>query len=82
MEPTRTLICSGRVSMLAVLGWFHVAGGWHFIGDFALGERVSDNPLINLTQLPMAGLWQALPSRGLALARIAERTWHLYRMRD
>jgi len=51
----------GRVAMLAVLGWFHVAGGWHFIGDAANGyERVSDNPLINLTQLPMGGLWQVL----------------------
>merc|ERR1719181_1277197 len=36
----------GRVSMLACLGWFHVAAGWHFIGDFASGYRVSDNPLI------------------------------------
>eukprot|EP00929_Paragymnodinium_shiwhaense_P123108 TRINITY_DN965_c0_g5_i1.p1 TRINITY_DN965_c0_g5~~TRINITY_DN965_c0_g5_i1.p1 ORF type:complete len:296 (-),score=73.24 TRINITY_DN965_c0_g5_i1:160-1047(-) len=48
----------GRVSMLAVLGWFHVAGGWHFIGDFALGYRASDNPLINVQQLPMGGMWQ------------------------
>eukprot|EP00929_Paragymnodinium_shiwhaense_P123106 TRINITY_DN965_c0_g2_i2.p1 TRINITY_DN965_c0_g2~~TRINITY_DN965_c0_g2_i2.p1 ORF type:complete len:296 (-),score=91.86 TRINITY_DN965_c0_g2_i2:184-1071(-) len=48
----------GRVSMLAVLGWFHVAGGWHFIGDFANGYRVSDNPLINVQQLSMGGMWQ------------------------
>eukprot|EP00929_Paragymnodinium_shiwhaense_P123109 TRINITY_DN965_c0_g6_i1.p2 TRINITY_DN965_c0_g6~~TRINITY_DN965_c0_g6_i1.p2 ORF type:complete len:317 (-),score=84.97 TRINITY_DN965_c0_g6_i1:163-1056(-) len=48
----------GRVGMLAVLGWFHVAGGWHFIGDFALGYRASDNPLINVQQLPMGGMWQ------------------------
>merc|ERR1712232_10853 len=48
----------GRVSMLAVLGWMHVAAGWHFIGDAALGYRVSDNPLINVQQLPMGGMWQ------------------------
>jgi len=48
----------GRVSMLAVLGWAHVAGGWHFIGDAALGYRASDDPLINISQLPMGGLWQ------------------------
>ncbi|CAE8640628.1 unnamed protein product [Polarella glacialis] len=44
--------------MAAVLGWFHVAAGYHFIGDAAAGERVSDNPLINVTQLPMGGMWQ------------------------
>jgi light-harvesting complex I chlorophyll a/b binding protein 1 len=50
----------GRTAMLAVLGWFHVAAGWHFIGDFAVGERVSDNPLVNVTQLPMGGAWQVV----------------------
>jgi hypothetical protein len=49
----------GRVAMLACLGWAHVAGGWHFIGDAANGYvRVSDDPLINVTQLPMGGMWQ------------------------
>jgi hypothetical protein len=49
----------GRVAMLACLGWFHVAAGWHFIGDAANGYvRVSDDPLINVTQLPMGGMWQ------------------------
>jgi len=50
-----------RVSMLATLGWIHVAGGWHFIGDAANGYvRVSDDPLINVTQLSMGGAWQVL----------------------
>ncbi|CAE8633895.1 unnamed protein product [Polarella glacialis] len=48
----------GRVAMAAVLGWFHVAAGYHALGDAAAGERVSDNPLINVTQLPMGGMWQ------------------------
>jgi len=47
-----------RVSMLAVVGWLHVSGGWHFIGDAAAGFRVSDDPLVNVTQVPMGGLWQ------------------------
>jgi len=50
----------GRVAMLACLGWFHVAGGWHPIGDAAARTRVSDNPLVNVTQLPMAGAWQVV----------------------
>jgi len=50
-----------RVAMLAVLGWIHVAGGWHFIGDAANGYvRVSDDPLINVTQLSMGGAWQVV----------------------
>jgi len=48
----------GRVSMLACLGWFHVAAGWHPIGDAAAGARVSDDPLVNMTQLSMGGAWQ------------------------
>jgi len=48
----------GRVSMLACLGWFHVAAGWHPIGDAAARTRVSDNPLINVTQLPIGGAFQ------------------------
>merc|ERR1719436_1499899 len=48
----------GRVSMLAILGWFHVAAGWHPIGDAAARTRVSDNPLINVTQLPIGGAFQ------------------------
>jgi len=47
-----------RVSMLAVVGWLHVSAGWHFIGDFAAGFRVSDDPLVNVTQVPMGGMWQ------------------------
>lgn len=48
----------GRVSMLACLGWFHVAAGWHPIGDAAARTRVSDDPLINVTQLPIGGAFQ------------------------
>merc|ERR1711966_629477 len=51
---------NGRVAMLAVLGWFHVAAGYHPIGDAAARTRVSDDPLINATQLPMAGAWQVV----------------------
>jgi len=50
----------GRVSMLACLGWFHNAAGWHPIGDFANGVRVSDDPLIAVTQMPMGGIWQVV----------------------
>eukprot|EP00440_Ansanella_granifera_P002395 gb/GFBE01002601.1/.p1 GENE.gb/GFBE01002601.1/~~gb/GFBE01002601.1/.p1 ORF type:complete len:237 (+),score=71.21 gb/GFBE01002601.1/:1-711(+) len=50
----------GRVAMLACLGWFHVAAGWHFIGDFAIGERTSNNPLIAVTQMPMGSVWQVV----------------------
>merc|ERR1711879_94896 len=50
----------GRVAMLACLGWFHVAAGWHPIGDYAVGVRLSNDPLVNLTQLPMGGAWQVV----------------------
>ena len=30
----------GRVAMLAVLGWFHVAAGYHIVGDYAVGEHL------------------------------------------
>jgi len=50
----------GRVSMLAVLGWIHVAAGWHPIGDAAARTRVSDNPLVNVTQLPIGGVFQVV----------------------
>jgi len=50
----------GRVAMLAVLGWFHVAAGYHIVGDYAVGEHLNNNPLINLTQMPMGGIWQVL----------------------
>eukprot|EP00933_Yihiella_yeosuensis_P071031 TRINITY_DN7921_c0_g1_i11.p1 TRINITY_DN7921_c0_g1~~TRINITY_DN7921_c0_g1_i11.p1 ORF type:complete len:503 (+),score=111.55 TRINITY_DN7921_c0_g1_i11:67-1509(+) len=50
----------GRTAMLACLGWFHVASGVHYIGDFANGEKVSDDPLINLTQLSMGGAMQVV----------------------
>jgi len=46
--------------MLAVLGWFHVATGWHPIGDAAARMRVSDDPLINYTQLPIGGAFQVV----------------------
>eukprot|EP00438_Fugacium_kawagutii_P011242 Skav211183 [mRNA] locus=scaffold884:171513:172211:+ [translate_table: standard] len=50
----------GRVAMLAVLGWFHVAAGYHIVGDYAVGEHLDNNPLVNLTQLPMGGVWQVV----------------------
>jgi len=50
----------GRVCMLACLGWFHVAAGWHPVGDAAARMRVSDDPLINVTQLPMGGAFQVV----------------------
>jgi len=49
-----------RVSMLAIIGWLHVSAGWHFIGDAAAGFRVSDDPLVNVTQVPMGGMWQLI----------------------
>jgi len=49
-----------RVSMLAVVGWLHVSGGWHPIGDAAAGFRVSDDPLVNVTQTTMGGMWQLI----------------------
>ncbi|CAE7743294.1 FCPE, partial [Symbiodinium pilosum] len=50
----------GRVAMLAVLHWFHVAAGYHLLGDYASGSRMSDDPLVNVTQLPMGGMWQVV----------------------
>jgi len=50
----------GRVCMLACLGWFHVAAGYHPIGDWAARTRVSDDPLVNVTQLSMGGAWQVV----------------------
>ncbi|CAJ1374181.1 unnamed protein product [Effrenium voratum] len=50
----------GRVAMLAVLGWFHVAGGFHIIGDLATGTYLDNNPLVSITQLPMGGMWQTV----------------------
>ena len=50
----------GRVAMLAVLGWFHVAAGYHIVGDYAVGEHLDNNPLVNLTQMPMGGIWQVV----------------------
>jgi hypothetical protein len=49
-----------RIAMLACLGWFHVATGWHPIGDAAARMRVSDDPLINYTQLPIGGAFQVV----------------------
>ena len=40
-------------SRIEVLGWFHVAAGYHIIGDYAVGEHLDNNPLVNLTQMPM-----------------------------
>merc|ERR1712226_1002022 len=34
--------------------------GWHFIGDAALGYRASDNPIINVQQMPMGAMWQMI----------------------
>jgi len=50
----------GRVAMLAVLHWFHMAAGWHFLGDWASGSKMSNDPLVNITQLPMGGMWQVV----------------------
>jgi len=50
----------GRTAMLACLGWFHTAAGVHYIGDAAARTVVSDNPLINAQQLPLAGWLQIL----------------------
>jgi len=50
----------GRVAMLAVLHWFHVSAGYHLLGDYAIGEKMSNNPLVNMTQLPMGGMWQVV----------------------
>eukprot|EP00930_Biecheleria_cincta_P077164 TRINITY_DN6443_c0_g1_i1.p1 TRINITY_DN6443_c0_g1~~TRINITY_DN6443_c0_g1_i1.p1 ORF type:complete len:373 (-),score=78.14 TRINITY_DN6443_c0_g1_i1:136-1227(-) len=52
----------GRVAMLACLGWFHVAAGWHPVGDFYIGEYdvIDDNLLISLTQLPIGGIFQVV----------------------
>ncbi|CAK9029385.1 unnamed protein product [Durusdinium trenchii] len=50
----------GRVAMLACIGWFHVAGGFHIIGDYAVGVHLDDNPLVSLTQMPMGGIWQVV----------------------
>ena len=33
---------------------------FHIIGDYAVGEHLNNNPLINLTQMPMGGIWQTL----------------------
>jgi len=50
----------GRVAMLACLGWFHQAAGWHPIGDAAVRSTISDDPLIAAQQLPLAGWLQVL----------------------
>lgn len=50
----------GRVAMLAILGWTHVAAGWHPIGDGAARTRVSDNPLEGAAQLPIGGAFQVV----------------------
>lgn len=50
----------GRCAMLACLGWFHTASGTHYIGDAAARTVVSDDPLINAQQLPLAGWCQII----------------------
>merc|ERR1719188_1054582 len=50
----------GRVAMVACLGWFHQAAGWHPIGDAAVRSTISDDPLIAAQQLPVAGWLQVL----------------------
>lgn len=49
-----------KVSEAKVLGWFHVAAGYHIVGDYAVGEHLDNNPLVNLTQMPMGGIWQVV----------------------
>jgi light-harvesting complex I chlorophyll a/b binding protein 1 len=48
----------GRVAMLAVIGWIHVGLGYHLIGDWASRGTVSNNPLVNVTELSMGGAFQ------------------------
>ena len=33
---------------------------YHIVGDYAVGEHLDNNPLVNLTQLPMGGIWQVV----------------------
>lgn len=33
-----------------------MAAGYHIVGDYAVGEHLDNNPLVNLTQLPMGSL--------------------------
>merc|ERR1719316_1045191 len=44
----------GRVAMLATLGWFHTATGYHPIGDASMGFFLSDDPLVSMKQISVA----------------------------
>jgi len=48
----------GRIAMLAVVGWFTNASGFHYLGDLWLKKPASDNPIEAFTSLPMLGVWQ------------------------
>jgi len=50
----------GRVCMLACCGWWHNSSGSHPIGDAAARVTLSDDPLVAVAQMPMAGIWQVL----------------------
>jgi len=50
----------GRVSMLACVGWWHVAQGIHPVGDSGAKMTLSDDPLVAAAQMPMAGMWQVV----------------------
>eukprot|EP00931_Biecheleriopsis_adriatica_P027444 TRINITY_DN1650_c0_g1_i3.p1 TRINITY_DN1650_c0_g1~~TRINITY_DN1650_c0_g1_i3.p1 ORF type:complete len:682 (-),score=162.43 TRINITY_DN1650_c0_g1_i3:152-2098(-) len=50
----------GRVAMLATVGWFTNASGNHPIGDYAVGVPLSNDPIVALTQMPMASVWQVV----------------------
>jgi hypothetical protein len=49
-----------RVCMLACAGWWANTDGHHWVGDAGARFTLSDDPLIAVTQMPMAGLWQVL----------------------
>mmetsp|Transcript_38643 Transcript_38643/g.89198 ORF Transcript_38643/g.89198 Transcript_38643/m.89198 type:complete len:302 (+) Transcript_38643:81-986(+) len=48
----------GRIAMMAVVGWFTNASGFHYLGDLWLKKPASDNPIEAFTSLPMLGVWQ------------------------
>lgn len=48
----------GRVCMLACAGWWANAQGYHPVGDAGARSELSDDPIIALQQMPMAGMWQ------------------------
>ena len=37
------------------INWVENDARYHIIGDYAVGEHLDNNPLVNLTQMPMGG---------------------------